>query len=476
MGKQLTKEDVLNAKDITYINKTIYVEPREGNEVYGISRRSKEWFLEENYWDYYDSELMHGCMSKISAHNALKMIYYWGKYPFEEQNAKLDKAICFAVEHHAGQLRKGTVVPYITHPLEVMSILMRMNGSIELQIAGLLHDTVEDTDVTIEEIRSTFGERVAALVSSHTEDKEKTWKERKQHTIDSLATADRDTKLLILADKVSNLRSMLSDYAEVGEALWTRFNATKEVQSWYNSELQDALYDLQFDGDARLVYWEMVGLYKDLFVEFYADYENETLYQCACGEGTYRFYTDDGTWESYEGAIPECAVCLPRLQAEALEDWWREAHYEPSLDGNERIDEAIGEYRLYDTDENMMAVLQTILDRILENGSLIFPAEPVTIPGEEREDVYGIKTVRWHTVEEAVACFTCFGEVRKGPETEIKLFSIEKVLESICENEEMEGLVINPWGKGFYIPREMLQLILDCKKQRAGEACEEAEI
>lgn len=148
------------------------------------------------------------------------------------------------------------------------------------------------------------------------------------------------------------------------------------------------------------------------------------------------------------------------------------AHYEPSLDGNERIEVAIAEYYLFDTDENSMIILQTILDRILENGSLIFPAEPVDIideNGKRREDAYEIKTVCWFDVEKAVACFTCFGEVRKGPETEVKLFYIEKVLESICESEEMEGLVINPWGKGFYIPKNMLQLILDCKKDRAGE-------
>ena len=78
--------------------------------------------------------------------------------------------------------------------MEVFQILTSMNAGYELLVAGLLHDTVEDTDVTIDDIRKAFGERVATLVGNHSEDKSKTWKERKQHTIDELKTADRDTK------------------------------------------------------------------------------------------------------------------------------------------------------------------------------------------------------------------------------------------------------------------------------------------
>lgn len=177
----------------------------------------------------------------------------------------IHEAMRFAEEAHRGQKRKGTDIAYITHPMEVCQILTEMRASRELQMAGLLHDTVEDTDVTIEDIRSAFGDRVAALVSGHTEDKELSWRERKQHTIDIVKAADRDIRLLIMADKVSNLRSMLLDYRRVGEQLWERFNASKEEQSWYNSELCAALAELQADSAAGGIYREMVGLYVELF-------------------------------------------------------------------------------------------------------------------------------------------------------------------------------------------------------------------
>ena len=105
----------------------------------------------------------------------------------QRENYLLEKAIHFATSKHAGQLRKGTKVPYIVHPLETMNILRSMNADTNLLIAGLLHDTVEDTDTSIEEIKEVFGTDVAALVGGHSEDKSKTWVERKTYAIKELA-------------------------------------------------------------------------------------------------------------------------------------------------------------------------------------------------------------------------------------------------------------------------------------------------
>ena len=177
----------------------------------------------------------------------------------------LHRAIRFAEQAHRGQKRKGSDVDYIVHPMEVLQLLTAMGASQELQIAGVLHDTVEDTDVTVEEIRVAFGDRVAELVGSHTEDKSKTWRERKQATLDELKVAERDVKLLIMADKVSNLRSMLWDYRQLGEALWDRFNAPKEEQAWVNGAMREILQDFLMDADAAPVYREMAALYEALF-------------------------------------------------------------------------------------------------------------------------------------------------------------------------------------------------------------------
>ena len=309
----------------------------------------------------------------------------YGNYPAFE-SSPIHKAIRFAEKAHRGQKRKGTNVDYITHPMEVFQILTTMNAGQELLIAGLLHDTVEDTDVTIADIHRTFGQRVATLVGAHSEDKSKSWKERKQHTIDMLKQAERDVQLLVLADKVSNLRSMLSDYAQVGEALWKRFNAPKELQSWYNSGIQDALYDLQFDHDARIVYWEYTALYKDLFVTYHADYDHKTLYQSACGVETFSFFPEDGMWEPYHGQILESAVPVSRLRAERLEDLWYQERCDDTLKGNQLIENAIAAFSDDQTEGHYNWVLQALLERSRQNGNMVVPVERVgeTVDGDER--------------------------------------------------------------------------------------------
>ena len=385
------------------------------------------------------------------------------------------EAMLFAEKAHRGQKRKGTAVDYITHPMEVYQILTSMQAGQELLIAGLLHDTVEDTDVDIDDIQFAFGDRVSTLAANHTENKRLSWRERKQRTIDTVKVADRDTRLLIMADKVSNLRSMLSDYSRVGEQLWERFNASKEEQSWYNSELQDALNDLQFDDAARLVYWEMVGLYKDLFVTFYADFEEKKIYQAACHGETVVSCREDGAWLHCEGEIPPMAVQLPRLKAERLEDLWREECHNTALDGNERIEASMAAFGAEESNDTLVEVLQTIFDRRQEGGQMIFPVEFVHV-GNEGIKMCRIRTVTARGDKTAVAAFTSYTEVRRAPESDMEEFAIGDTLESIMKDEEIEGLSINPWGDGIYLPKTLLKLILDHKKELENEESREEQL
>ena len=243
------------------------------------------------------------------------------------------------MEHHAGQLRKGTNIPYITHPLEVMSILMRMNADIDLQIAGVLHDTVEDTDATVEEITELFGADVARLVEHHSENKSLSWLNRKSYAISSLKAVDRRLKMLVMADKLSNLRSIAADYKELGDELWKRFNAPMEKQSWYYSGVQDALWDMQLYEDTADAYWEMVGLYKDVFVRFYwfLDFAppgvySEFLAQVPAHEGPHLLAKGNIQWfmgsfdpnELEESEYRE----ISRKELEAIEDRWNEPFWE----------------------------------------------------------------------------------------------------------------------------------------------------
>lgn len=244
-----------------------------------------------------------------------------------EKNELLGKAISFAAEKHAGQVRKGTHIPYIVHPMEVLQILYSMRADTYVMIAGVLHDTVEDTDTSLEEIRELFGDYVAELVASNSEDKIKSWEERKQHTIDALPEAQLNVQMLILADKLSNIRSMAYDYREIGDKLWSRFNASKEKQAWYYGGIQDGLYDLQFDEDCSEAYWEFVSRYKDVFVKYYLDKECDTIYQ-QCDDGSVFFLKKgENCWRDAREAGGDFAIqgewdIIERHDAEFLEDVW----------------------------------------------------------------------------------------------------------------------------------------------------------
>lgn len=158
----------------------------------------------------------------------------------------LDRAITFAVRAHAGTERRGKGFPYIVHPLEAMAIVSTITPDQELLAAAVLHDTVEDTDVTIEDIRAEFGDRVASLVNiDSVGDDEGTWHERKQKAIDRIANAPRDAKIVALGDKLSNMRAIARDYYEQGDNLWNLFHTNNpKDHEWHYRGLADALRDL----------------------------------------------------------------------------------------------------------------------------------------------------------------------------------------------------------------------------------------
>lgn len=163
----------------------------------------------------------------------------------------LNKAIVFATEAHEGQFRKGTHIPYILHPIEAAAIVGTMTTDDEIIAGAVLHDVVEDTDTTVDEIKELFGERVAALVASESEDKredkpaESTWKIRKQETLDHLKNAPIDVKMITLGDKLSNIRAIYRDYNTIGDELWQRFNQKdKKEHYWYYQGIADSLTEL----------------------------------------------------------------------------------------------------------------------------------------------------------------------------------------------------------------------------------------
>ena len=163
----------------------------------------------------------------------------------------LDRAIVFAVKAHAGTERRGKGFPYIVHPMEAMEIVATMTPDQELLAAAALHDTVEDTDVTIEQIRAEFGDRIASLVAAESDDvvegvsEEDSWHGRKQAAIVRLARAPHDAKMVALGDKLSNMRAIARDYAMQGDKLWSLFHTTDPKEhEWHYRGLADSLREL----------------------------------------------------------------------------------------------------------------------------------------------------------------------------------------------------------------------------------------
>jgi len=169
---------------------------------------------------------------------------------------RIENAIIFATKAHNGQFRKKTKIPYITHPFMVACLLMKEQCSEEVIIAGLLHDLVEDTPVTLQQIEAEFGKKVAGIVSACTEpDGRLTWEERKESTIQKLRNAPEEVKYVACADKLHNISSMIADYQKCGDRLWKRFHRGYDKQQWYyRSMVKSLFYGLDHVAPGSLFY------------------------------------------------------------------------------------------------------------------------------------------------------------------------------------------------------------------------------
>ena len=159
---------------------------------------------------------------------------------------RFEDAFVYAADKHKTQLRKGTDIPYISHLMAVAGLVLENGGDEETAIAALLHDVIEDGGgaVAREEIRRRFGRRVVDIVDECTDAEvipKPPWRERKEKYIAHLRHATPQARLVSAADKLHNARAILTDYRVVGEALWERFNASREETLWYYRELVAAL-------------------------------------------------------------------------------------------------------------------------------------------------------------------------------------------------------------------------------------------
>lgn len=155
----------------------------------------------------------------------------------------LEKARKFSIEAHKGQVRKNEVEkPMIIHPIDVANILEEYNFDENVIAAGYLHDVVEDTKYTINDIENEFGKDIASLVMGDTEpDKSLSWEERKAHTIENTKNLDIRHKALVCADKISNLEDLRCFFERNGEYNFNAFKRGFNEQKWYYTSIYESL-------------------------------------------------------------------------------------------------------------------------------------------------------------------------------------------------------------------------------------------
>ena len=180
----------------------------------------------------------------------------------------LDRAIKFAVDAHHNTERRGKGFPYIVHPMEAVEIVATITPDQELLAAAALHDTIEDTDVTVGQIRELFGDRIANLVYAESDQftegvsEEDSWHDRKQAAIDRLAAAPHDAKIVAMGDKLSNMRAIWRDYQLKGDELWNIFHVKdKASHEWHYRGLAASLSELK----DTFAYQEFVRLIDEVF-------------------------------------------------------------------------------------------------------------------------------------------------------------------------------------------------------------------
>jgi len=165
------------------------------------------------------------------------------------KSKRLQEAFAYASDLHAEQKRKGANIPYISHLMGVAAIVLEHGGTEDEAIAALLHDAVEDQGgrPTLDEIGRRFGDKVAQTVEGCTDADtipKPPWRGRKEKHITHLYEADASVRLVSAADKLHNVRTILADYREVGEALWNRFQGGKDGTLWYYRTLAKTFQEI----------------------------------------------------------------------------------------------------------------------------------------------------------------------------------------------------------------------------------------
>lgn len=164
----------------------------------------------------------------------------------ENNYTLIERATALAMRAHTGQMRKEAPMPYIVHPIAVGLILARHGFSDAVIAAALVHDVIEDMNVTEEELRRELGDKVADLVAPVTHDNTLSWEEKKKAYVETVRNARNEVKAISLADKIANAHSLIAAHKAQGAAIWKYFNAGREKKLWFE-HMMLAMFRESFD-------------------------------------------------------------------------------------------------------------------------------------------------------------------------------------------------------------------------------------
>ena len=149
----------------------------------------------------------------------------------------IEKAIRIIVTAHANQKRKNDGSPYVVHPLMVAIKLMKYNFSDEVIAAALVHDILEDTDISEQELRDNLGNGVVDLVKMVTNDNFLSWEDKKNKYIETVRNGSEEAKAISIAGKIHNAENFLFTYNQIGSEIWKKFSRGKEKKMWFEEEM-----------------------------------------------------------------------------------------------------------------------------------------------------------------------------------------------------------------------------------------------
>ncbi len=183
-------------------------------------------------------------------------------------DSHLYRAVSFAASIHDGQKKKGTGEPFIAHVFGVAMRLLKEGADDDVVIAGLLHDALEKTDATIQDIAAEFGDRVARIVEACTEDESlSSWIERKEKLLTAMREAPPDAQMVMIADKLHNITAFLKLYREIGDDIWTLHEEGRIIRLRYFAGIREIAEAEERLGPPHSLFREYIQLHNDVLTE-----------------------------------------------------------------------------------------------------------------------------------------------------------------------------------------------------------------